>query len=95
MRMTSTMTKPASLDPELASLWDEFVPQVSPKITPLGLEALCIQVQSMRTARQRVDEEGMLIEDAKGNAMPHPGIAIAKAAQVEIRNWITKFGVRS
>ena len=88
------MTAPATLPEHLRAIWEEMVPQVSPKIGEVGLEALCVQVHRARDAQRRVTEEGMLVLDAKGNAAPHPALAIEKAAQGEVRTWLLKFGAR-
>ena len=34
------------------------------------------------------------MRDAKGNPVPHPALAIEKAAQVEVRAWSERFKPR-
>lgn len=41
-------------------------------------------------ARRRVDSEGLIVEDAKGYANPHPALAIETAASRELRGWIDR-----
>lgn len=55
------------------------------------LEAMATQVARLREARWRVDEEGAIIADPKGNAIPHPALAIERAAQAELRQWSMRF----
>jgi hypothetical protein len=45
----------------------------------------------MRDAQTRIDREGLVVADAKGNPIPHPALAIEKAAQVEVRAWADRF----
>ena len=73
---------PANLSEAAASVWVETVaasrnPQ---RIVGPGLEAYCVQVARMRDARARIDQEGELVTDAKGNPVPHPAIPLERAA---------------
>lgn len=86
------IAKPPQLAKKLVPIWDEMVGQVRPRIGSSGLEALCSQIQRMRDAQTRIDAEGLIVADAKGAPAPHPAILIERAAQVEIRAWIIKFG---
>lgn len=58
------------------------------------LEAYCGQVSRLRDAQMRIASEGLIVSDAKGQPMPHPAIAIEKAAQDEIRKWGNAFRPR-
>jgi len=55
------------------------------------LEAYCVQVSRMRDAQSRIDREGLVVADVKGNPVPHPALAIEKAAQIEVRAWSERF----
>lgn len=57
-------------------------------------EAYCGQVARLRDAQQRLQREGLVIADPKGNPVPHPAIAIERAAQAEIRSWGAQFKPR-
>lgn len=85
--------KPADLSPDLVALWDEYEPQLHPRIGAAGMEALCSAVLRLRRARARVDAEGEIVADTKGNPGPHPALLVEKMANVEIRAWVSKFGV--
>jgi phage terminase small subunit len=88
------MDTPDTLAEHLAPIWDEMVEQVDDKIGAGGLEALCIQVHRMRAAQARITDEGEIVTDAKGNAVPHPAIAIEQKAGAEIRTWVKAFPAR-
>ncbi len=80
---------PAHLSEPVAAVWRELAAG-SPILGP-AFEAYCGQVATLREAQKRVDEEGIVIADPKGNPIPHPALAVARAAQVEIRSWGSKF----
>ena len=66
-------------------VWDDMIAagaQEGPE-----LEAFVGQVARLREAQRRIAAEGLIIADPKGNPVPHPAIAIEKAAQAEIRAW--------
>ena len=58
------------------------------------LEAFCGQVARLRDAQARLAAEGSIIADPKGVPIPHPAIAIERAAQDEIRKWGNAFKPR-
>ena len=92
-RDNSAPGPPAGLPAELRGIWAELVGQVRSDIGAAGLEALCVQVLRMRDARDRVTNDGLVVQDAKGNAVPHPALEIEKRAQNEIRVWLQDYGV--
>lgn len=59
----------------------------SERIDGPDLEAYSGQIARLRDAQTRIAEEGLIVRDAKGQPIPHPAIAIEKAAQEEIRKW--------
>jgi hypothetical protein len=85
------MKKPKHLTPEMAAIWDELRPQVDEYISAIEFESLVTQVYRMRDAQKRIAEEGLVVEDAKGFAVPHPAIGVEKQAQSEIRTWFKHF----
>ena len=90
-----TIDKRKTLPVHIAAIWDELSDSVIDRIGNAGLEALCGQVHRMREAERRITDEGMVVQDSKGNPMPHPALAIEKQAQAEIRSWTDKFGKRT
>lgn len=52
-----------------------------------SMDALAGQIARLRDAQARIDAEGLIIADAKGNPIPHPAIEIERKAQAEIRAW--------
>ena len=43
-------------------------------------------------AQRRIAVDGAVVVDAKGNAGPHPAIAIERYAGEEIRKWMARYG---
>lgn len=89
------LQKRPGLPEHLATIWEEIEEGVMPKIGPAGIEALCGQIHLQREAGKRISEEGLVVQDVKGNPVSHPAIAIEKQAQSEVRSWLDKFGRRT
>lgn len=58
------------------------------KLKPPALEAAAVQMGRMRDAQKRIDEEGLIIADPKGNPIPHPALSIERAAHEALRKWL-------
>ena len=86
------MTKPVRLCSEVSAVWDEMALTVRPAIGAIGMEALCTQICRMRDAGKRIEAEGLVVADPRGNSVPHPAIVVEKAAQAEVRRWLSDYG---
>ena len=88
---------PAHLGDGAARVWREVVAahHAPDRVVGPDLEAYCTQVARMRDAQGRIDAEGLVVRDVKGNPVPHPALAIEKAAQAEVRAWGDRFKGRS
>lgn len=85
---------PAHLPPSHQQAWQELAdrwPKSKPMPSGAEFEAWLGQVVILRDAQARIDQDGMIIADAKGNPMQHPAIAIATKAQAELRTWGKRF----
>ena len=89
--MADSINKPDNLPDHISVIWDELIDSVRFQIGEAGMESLCSQVYRMREAGTRIDEEGIVVQDSKGNPVPHPAIEIEKRAQAEIRAWMKDF----
>jgi hypothetical protein len=49
------------------------------------LEAYAAAVARAEDARSRIDTDGAIVADAKGQPVPHPALAVEKAALAEMR----------
>ena len=67
---------------------------IGPGPSDAELEAYASQVARLRDARRRIEAEGMIVADPKGYPIPHPAIAIERAAQAEVRQWYRLFPPR-
>lgn len=95
METAESIRKPAHLESDLSEIWDESAKDFRLGIGATGLEAVCRLIQRARLASKRLTDEGIVVEDAKGNPIPHPALAIEKQVQSELRQWIIKFRVHS
>lgn len=87
---------PAHLPADVAAVWVQVVEGLGGDRASVGpdLEAYAGQVARLRDAQRRLSVEGSVIADVRGNPMPHPALAIERAAQVEIRAWGDRFRPR-
>ena len=76
----------------LKDYWDEAKGSVKEKTPDAAIEALAGQIKLKRDAEKRISEEGAIVMDAKGNAVEHPGIKIAREAGREVQGWINRYG---
>lgn len=84
---------PEHLSPEARAVWDAVVAK-KPGCEGPDLEAYSVQVARMRDAQARIDREGLIVADAKGNPIPHPALAVEKVANAEVRAWSERFKPR-
>ena len=55
----------------------------------LALEAAACQLARMRDARRRIEAEGEIVMDSRDRPVPHPALVIERAAQSELRRWLS------
>lgn len=84
---------PDHLDDHVAAVWRDVIARHDDpgRIVGPELDAYCGQIALQRDARSRIAREGVIIDDGRGNPMPHPAIAIEAKAQSEIRLWGNRF----
>jgi phage terminase small subunit len=73
---------------------EELRERIGPTASQSDLEAFASQIARLRDSRRRIEAEGMIVADPKGYPIPHPAIAIERAAQQEVRQWSARFPVR-
>lgn len=84
---------PAHLSESAQQAWRELTRDASAinAIEAPALEAYANAIARMRDARERIDREGMLIQDAKGNPISHPALPIERAAAAEVKSWVERY----
>jgi phage terminase small subunit len=90
----SVPVPPEHLHADAAAVWTEVVTaygEGAEAIVGPDLDAYCGQVAALREAQARLLSEGLIIADPKGAPLPHPAVAIAKAAQAELRAFAGRF----
>jgi phage terminase small subunit len=86
------VSAPGHLSEAHAKVWGEVVDAYGgASIEGPPLEAYVGQIVVLREAQRRVEVEGMVVADPKGNPIAHPAVAIAKQAQAELRSWGDRF----
>ncbi len=74
-----------------AEITEAMSAQTADGLERAGLEAYCTAVARLRDAQGRIDREGVIISDAKSNPVPHPALAVERAAAAEIRLWLAHY----
>lgn len=85
---------PAHLPKDVAAVYAEVLEawgDAADGIAGPELEAYAGQVARLRDAQRRLAKEGLVVADPKGHPIPHPAIAVERAAQEQIRAWDDKF----
>lgn len=61
------------------------------ELSPFDEEAVEIVASltlRLKDARERLEQEGSIIEDSKGLPVEHPALSIEKRASAELRGWV-------
>lgn len=84
---------PADMPVDVAAVWLEVVESndLAGRVDRAALEAFCTLVARLREARQRVETEGMVVEDRRGRVIPHPALTIERQTAEQIRAWGDRF----
>lgn len=84
---------PAGLPEAAADVWREIVASndLAGTVDRSALEAFCTLVARLRAARQRVEDEGMVVKDPRGRVVPHPALAVERQTAEQIRAWGDRF----
>lgn len=81
----------SDIDPKVLEVCDAVVASGAAEARTPELEAYAGQVVRLRDAQRRLAVEGSVVEDSKGFPIPHPALAIERAAQEELRKWGNRF----
>jgi P27 family predicted phage terminase small subunit len=84
---------PAELPAAAADVWREIMESndLAGTIDRSALEAFCTLMARLREARQRVEDEGMVVKDPRGRVIPHPALAVERQTAEQIRAWGDRF----
>ena len=91
-RLSVSADPPQHLSPSAVGAWREVVAGreqagFAPLEAPI-VEMIAVQLARMRDAAARVDGEGLLIADPKGNPVPHPALEVERAAGEQLRRLL-------
>jgi len=85
------MKPPKTLAKEHHETFKEIAAQVRPECPVSVVESITAQVATSRDCRRRIDRDGTIVADSRGNPVPHPAIALEAAAQKRsatlLRQW--------
>ncbi len=84
---------PEGMPDEAAKVWREIVEsnRLTGRVDRAALETFATLLARMRGARERVDEEGMVVEDGRGRTVPHPALTVERQTAEQIRTWGDRF----
>lgn len=72
-------------------VWNEFATGLPANTDRASLEAFVTMVVRMRAAQAAIEKDGMVVQDGRGHAVPHPAILIERQAVDQIRSWGDRF----
>ncbi|MEE6295187.1 P27 family phage terminase small subunit [Georgenia wangjunii] len=74
-------------------MWQEIVESndLAGRVDRAALETFASLVARLREARQRINDEGMVVEDKRGRVMPHPALLVERQTAELIRAWGDRF----
>jgi hypothetical protein len=76
----------------VASAWEELMADREklglPMLKPGVGEAAAVQLVRMRDASKRIEAEGLLVADGKGNPVAHPALEVERLAQDHLRRLL-------
>tara|TARA_Y100000310_G_C20366002_1_gene661215 strand:- start:67 stop:330 length:264 start_codon:yes stop_codon:yes gene_type:complete len=86
------MTAPPHMSEAVASAWEELIADREklglPMLKPGVGEAAAVQLVRMRDASKRIEAEGLLVADGKGNPVAHPALEVERLAQEHLRRLL-------
>lgn len=84
---------PEGMPADVATVWREIVESndLAGRVDRAALEAFATLVARMREARDRVAEEGLIVEDSRGRTVPHPALLVERQTAEQIRAWGDRF----
>lgn len=89
----SGVEPPEGIPGDVADVWREIVAanDLAGRVDRAALETFATLIARMRAARQRVDDEGMVVKDGRGRAVPHPALLIERQCADAVRQWGDRF----
>ena len=84
---------PDHLPEAVADVWREIVAsnELVGKVDRAALETFATLMARLREARDRIEEEGMVVTDSRGRVIPHPALAVERSTAEQIRVWGDRF----
>lgn len=84
---------PDHLPAAVAEVWREIADSndLVANVDRTALETYCTMVARVREARQRIEDEGMVVTDPRGRVIPHPALAVERQTAEQIRAWGDRF----
>jgi len=84
---------PEGLPDTAADVWREIMASndLAGTVDRSALEAFCTLMARLREARQRVEDEGMVVKDPRGRVIPHPALAVERQTAEQVRAWGDRF----
>lgn len=89
------MKAPMHLNAEAAECWAEITAGMSDAelefVGSVVTGSYAVAVARQRDAQARIDREGIIVANQKGEPSPHPALAIEKSSSGEVRAFSSQF----
>lgn len=91
--MSDELEPPEGLPADAAAAWREIVESndLAGRVDRAALEVIATLMGRIRTARDRVEAEGLVVTDDRGKAIPHPALLVERQTAEAIRLWGDRF----
>lgn len=91
--MSSDLEPPDGMPDDVAAVWREVVESndLAGQVDRAALETFATLMARLRTARDRVEEEGLVVRDSRGREVAHPALLVERQTAEAIRAWGDRF----
>lgn len=91
--MSDELEPPEGMPADVVAVWHEVIASndLAGQVDRAALETFCTLMARLRAARDRVEDEGMVVADSRGKEVPHPALLVERQTAEAIRVWGDRF----
>lgn len=91
--MSSELEPPEGMPADVVVIWHEVVAanDLAGQVDRAALETFCTLMARLRAARDRVEEEGLVVLDSRKREVAHPALLVERQTAEAIRAWGDRF----
>lgn len=91
--MSNDLDPPEGMPDDVAAVWREVVESndLAGQVDRAALETFATLMARLRIARDRVEDEGLVVRDSRGREVAHPALLVERQTAEAIRAWGDRF----